>query len=417
MFTIDGAPQIPVPLSLVGGNSQATITVPSLSIGNHTVSASYSGNSLFSISALRAVDPVGRQPHQPRSAGSGHPRRHARYGRGDGDGYVVGYTRPRPGVVVTFTVIAGPNTGVTGLVVTGADGTASFSYTAGATAGVDTIQATFVDDQGLTETSNQVATQIQATPVITWASPADIVYGASLGSSQLNATANVPGTFAYSPVLGTILHAGANQPLTVTFTPTDTVSYTSVTYTTTINVLKATPILTWGPPADIVYGTPWPRAAQRPGQRPRTFTYTPAAGTVFNLGANQTLTATFTPDDANDFTTAIVTTTINVTPAPQASTVTLTSSANSPTYGQSLIFTATVGASSLAGPTPTGTIQFLIDGVAFGAAVPLIDGVATSPANATLASGGHTIGASYSGDSQFGPSTTSPSTRRSPRPR
>src|SRR5207248_993025 len=62
-------------------------------------------------------------------------------------------------------------------------------------------------------------------PTITWNNPADITYGTALGASQLNATANVPGTFAYSPAAGTILGAGPNQTLSVTFTPTDTVSY------------------------------------------------------------------------------------------------------------------------------------------------------------------------------------------------
>src|SRR6185295_15847223 len=36
-------------------------------------------------------------------------------------------------------------------------------------------------------------------PVITWPAPPAITYGTALGPTQLNATANVPGTFAYSP--------------------------------------------------------------------------------------------------------------------------------------------------------------------------------------------------------------------------
>ncbi|HMC67909.1 MAG TPA: MBG domain-containing protein, partial [Mycobacteriales bacterium] len=81
-------------------------------------------------------------------------------------------------------------------------------------------------------------------PTITWNNPADITYGTALGASQLNATANVPGTFAYSPAAGTILGAGPNQTLSVTFTPTDTVSYSTVTSHASINVLKATASVT-----------------------------------------------------------------------------------------------------------------------------------------------------------------------------
>ena len=39
--------------------------------------------------------------------------------------------------------------------------------------------------------------------------PADITYGTALSATQLNATANVPGTFVYTPVAGTVLNAGA----------------------------------------------------------------------------------------------------------------------------------------------------------------------------------------------------------------
>lgn len=39
----------------------------------------------------------------------------------------------------------------------------------------------------------------KATPVVTWANPASNVYGTALGGTQLNATANVAGTFVYAP--------------------------------------------------------------------------------------------------------------------------------------------------------------------------------------------------------------------------
>jgi hypothetical protein len=81
----------------------------------------------------------------------------------------------------------------------------------------------------------------EATPVITWNNPADIVYGTALGATQLNATANVPGSFNYTPGSGTVLNAGAAQPLLASFTPTDTTNYNSTSKNAQINVLKATP--------------------------------------------------------------------------------------------------------------------------------------------------------------------------------
>jgi len=73
-------------------------------------------------------------------------------------------------------------------------------------------------------------------PVVTWASPAPVFFGTALGAEQLNATASVPGTFAYSPSAGTILNPGDAQILSVTFTPTDSINYTSATATVTVDV-------------------------------------------------------------------------------------------------------------------------------------------------------------------------------------
>jgi uncharacterized repeat protein (TIGR03803 family) len=74
--------------------------------------------------------------------------------------------------------------------------------------------------------------------VITWAAPAAITYGTALSSSQLNATANVPGSFAYNPASGAVLNAGTNA-LSVIFTPTDTVDYSSATNSVNLVVLPA----------------------------------------------------------------------------------------------------------------------------------------------------------------------------------
>jgi hypothetical protein len=73
-------------------------------------------------------------------------------------------------------------------------------------------------------------------PVVTWP-PADLIADTQLGAAQLNATANIPGTFAYSPPAGSVLSAGA-QVLSATFTPTDTNNYLPVTASDTIHILK-----------------------------------------------------------------------------------------------------------------------------------------------------------------------------------
>ena len=75
-------------------------------------------------------------------------------------------------------------------------------------------------------------------PVITWAAPAAITEGTALSSTQLDATANVPGTFVYSPAAGTVPGAGTHT-LSVTFTPTNATSYASITANQTLTVLSA----------------------------------------------------------------------------------------------------------------------------------------------------------------------------------
>src|SRR5439155_18479457 len=86
---------------------------------------------------------------------------------------------------------------------------------------------------------------LTATPTVAWSNPADITYGTALSATQLNATANVAGTFTYSPAAGAALNAGSNQALTAHFVPDDASNYDLPSDTTVhINVLKATASVT-----------------------------------------------------------------------------------------------------------------------------------------------------------------------------
>ena len=89
--------------------------------------------------------------------------------------------------------------------------------------------------------SDTSLTVSQATPTVTWSNPAAITYGTALSGTQSDATASgvggisLPGTFVYTPAAGTVLSAGANQTLSVTFTPTDTADYNQANKTVSIN--------------------------------------------------------------------------------------------------------------------------------------------------------------------------------------
>ena len=90
----------------------------------------------------------------------------------------------------------------------------------------------------------------QASPGLTWATPAATRYGTLLGAAQLGATATVPGTFEYSPSAGTLLNAGTHA-LSVTFTPSDS-NYANGVSAAVLIVTKAVPSISW-PQAPHVY--------------------------------------------------------------------------------------------------------------------------------------------------------------------
>jgi hypothetical protein len=182
---------------------------------------------------------------------------------------------------------------------------------------------------------------LKATPVITWANPADITYPTALSAAQLNATASVPGTFTYTPAATTVLNAGSAQNLHVAFVPTDTSNYNNAGADVKINVLKATPALTWANPADITYPTALSATQlNATANVPGTFTYTPAAGTVLAAGNAQNLHVAFVPTDAINYNNASADVKINVLVANQTISFT-TSPPASAFYGTAFPVAAT----------------------------------------------------------------------------
>jgi GH18 family chitinase/sugar lactone lactonase YvrE len=109
--------------------------------------------------------------------------------------------------------------------------------------GTDTIFASFTPTDTSDYESLEIARQITvtgtlSTPTITWPQPASIPFGTELSSTQLNATANVAGSFTYSPAAGTLLPVGSNT-LSATFTPS-VANYASASKSVTLTVTAAT---------------------------------------------------------------------------------------------------------------------------------------------------------------------------------
>ncbi len=118
------------------------------------------------------------------------------------------------------------------------------------TAGSQSITATDAS-AGVTTSSGGVLLS-QTTPTITWPTPSAIGYGVALSSTQLNATASVAGTFAYTPAAGSVLNAGTEK-LSVLFTPADAIDYSTASKTVSLTVNKATASVTPNPGTK-VYG-------------------------------------------------------------------------------------------------------------------------------------------------------------------
>jgi hypothetical protein len=190
-------------------------------------------------------------------------------------------------------------------------------------------------------------TGVQTTPSIIWAKPAAITYGTMLSGTQLNATATVPGTFTYSPAAGTLLAAG-QQTLAVTFTPTDTIHYTSATASVTLTVKKAALTIFWANPAVISYGTALSNAQLNASSMAvGSFAYSPTAGTVLSVGKH-TLSVILTPADPSNYTTATATTTTMLTVNKAAPLITWATPV-AITYGTALSATQLNASSSTAG--------------------------------------------------------------------
>ena len=139
------------------------------------------------------------------------------------------------------------------------NGTAAYSTTS-LIPGIHTITATYGGDATTIRSGNTLTITIltanKVTPTITWSAPGDIPYGTALSDAQLNAASGgVAGTFNYFPSGGTVLNAGTAQSLTVSFTPSDTVTYNTPTpVTVAINVTVANQTISFGIAPTLVYG-------------------------------------------------------------------------------------------------------------------------------------------------------------------
>ncbi len=179
----------------------------------------------------------------------------------------------------------------------------------------------------------------------------------------------------------------------------------SVTFSTNVTgtdvvIYRQPPPITWANPAPIVFGTALSATQLNASSTVAgTFTYNPAAGTVLTVGQHA-LNVSFAPTDTTNYTTNTASVTITVIPATPS--VTLTSSANPVFLTTAVTFSASVPAPA---GTPGGSVIFYDGSTQIGTS-SLSNGSA-SFTTSSLTQATHSITAAYSGDSNYGPATSS----------
>lgn len=241
---------------------------------------------------------------------------------------------------------------------------------------------------------------IRLVPFVSW-SASGVLYGTPVGAAQLNATANVPGSFAYDPTAGTILAAGTHL-LRATFTPMETELYEIVESQIQLTVQPA-PLTIAATSATKVFGAPLP-----------AFTITPSGlvngdtiGSLSGAVAFQTAATATSPVGSYvvvpsglaspNYSISFVAGALTITPA--TTTTAVVSSADPSSAFQSVTFTATVTPTAPGAGLPTGVAEFF-DGAASIGQASLVNGSASVTSGA-LASGAHAISVLYSGEGNF----------------
>ncbi len=207
-------------------------------------------------------------------------------------------------------------------------------------------------------TSPVTIVTVQRHAAVTWATPASITSGTPLSGTQLDAVGNTAGTYVYTPAAGTVLSPGSTT-LSVTFTPTDQVSYPGTATATVTQVVtgQTAATVTLTNLAQTYTGSPLPvTVTTSPTGLMVDLTYTGTNGTVYGPSSTPptaagSYTVVGTIDDPDYTGTTTVTLVISKATAP----VTLTNLLQTYTGSPLPVTVATTPTGLTVGLTYTGT--------------------------------------------------------------
>ena len=368
--------------TLAGGS--ATYVTSALTVGGHSITADYAGDTGYSGSTSAAysltIDKAG-QTISFANPGTQTYGTSPTLSASATSGLAVTFTSTTPtvctitsGGLLTFLTV-GPCT-----IAADQGGNANFNAAPQVTQGFEVAKAN--------------------PSVSVWPSASDISYGQTLAASVLSGGSATPaGGFAFTtpgtaPAVGT-----ASQG--VTFTPTDTARYNTAADSVSVTVDKAAQaVLNVTGPGAVTYGaTGTATATGGSGTGALSFSVGASTGcavtgttvSVTNASGTCALTATRAGDGNYDpATSAAAAVTLNKA----VSTALLVADPNPATLGQSVQLTATVTAAG-----GTGTVTFM-DGAATLGNGPLSGGTTTLSTSA-LSAGSHSLTAVYAGDDNY----------------
>jgi hypothetical protein len=396
----------------------ATYSTSSLSVGPHSINASYGGDTNYNSSASTALtQTVNKANTSVGLASSVNPTTY-----NSSATFTATVTPTTATGTVTFA--DGGTTLGTGTI---SGGTATFGTTTLA-AGPHSITASYGGDASYNGSGSTALTQTVNKANTT------VALGSSVNPSAYSSPVTLTATVTPSTATGTVTFADGGTTLgtgtisggTATYSTSSlsvgphsiTASYggdanynsnASTTLTQTVNKLSTTMTLTSSANPS-TYGSPVTLTATlTTGTGTVTFTdgsTTLGTGTISGGSATYTtsaltagshsITASYGGDTNDASTSAILTQSVNK----QNTTVTVASSVNPSTYGSPATFTATVTPA-----TATGTVTFTDGSTTVGTST-IASGAATYNTS-TLAAGPHSITASYNGDTNYGSSTSS----------